>query len=44
MSFWPFFILQVGIFIGLVMVLRRVLANHLTNAAARLQGLIRAPA
>jgi len=39
MSFWPFLILQVVIFIGLVVVLRRLLGHHLTSAAAHLQGL-----
>lgn len=39
MSFWPFVILQIVIFIGLVMALRRILSRHLTSGAAHLQGL-----
>ena len=39
MSFWPFLVLQVAIFIALVVVLRRILSHNLTNAAAHLQGL-----
>lgn len=39
MSLWPFLIVQVVIFIGLVVVLRRLLRRHLTSAAAHLQGL-----
>ena len=39
MSFLPFLVLQVVIFIGLVAVLRRVLSRNVTDAAARLQDL-----
>ena len=39
MSFWPFLVLQVIIFIALVIVLRRILSQNLINAAAHLQGL-----
>ena len=39
MSFWPFVLLQLVIFIGLVTILRQVLSRHLTKATARLQGL-----
>lgn len=38
-SVWPFLILQVVIFVGLVIVLRRILGRHLIDAAAHLQGL-----
>jgi F-type H+-transporting ATPase subunit b len=39
MSFLPFLVLQVVIFIALVLVLRRVLSRNVTDAAAHLQGL-----
>ena len=39
MSFWPFVLLQMVIFVGLVTVLRLVLSRNLTKATARLQGL-----
>ena len=39
MSFLPFLILQVVIFIGLVVGLRRILSRNLTDAASRLQAL-----
>ena len=38
-SFWPFLLLQLVIFIGLVLVLRRILSRNLTTATAHLQGL-----
>ena len=36
---WPFLVLQGVIFVGLVLVLRRVLSQNFTNAAAHLQGM-----
>ncbi len=39
MSFWPFLVLQIVIFIGLVAVLRRILGRNLTDATAHLQSL-----
>ncbi len=39
MSFWPFVLLQLVIFVGLVTILRLVLSRHLTEATGRLQGL-----
>ena len=39
MSFLPFLLLQVVIFVGLVVVLRRILSRNLTSATVHLQGL-----
>ena len=39
MSFWPFLVLQIVIFVALVSVLRRILGRNLTDATAHLQGL-----
>ena len=39
MSWWPFLLLQILIFVGLVIVLRRILGRNLIDAAAHLQGL-----
>ena len=39
MSVWPFLVLQIAIFIGLVMILRRILGRNLTDATAHLQSL-----
>lgn len=38
-SFWPFLLLQVVIFVGLVLILRQILSKNLMDGAARLQGL-----
>ena len=39
MSFWPFLVLQLAIFIGLVFALRRILSRNITDATAHLRGL-----
>lgn len=39
MSFWPFLLLQLVIFVALVVILRRILGRNLIEGAARLQGL-----
>lgn len=39
MSFWPLLLLQVVIFVGLVLLLRRILSQNLTKATVHLQGL-----
>ena len=39
MSFWPFFIMQVVIFVGLIIALRRILGRNLLDATAHLEGL-----
>ena len=39
MSFWPFLILQLALFVAMVAGLRRLISRNLTSASAHLQGL-----
>ena len=39
MGVWPLLVLQAVIFVALILVLRKVLSQHFTNAAAHLQGM-----